>query len=69
MIAGAAGWVAGAMSMAAGEHAAFAAIYAARGLHPETVNDVATQLMTKSALRAHAQDELAITLLTTAKPI
>jgi vacuolar iron transporter family protein len=98
LIAGAAGLVAGAMSMAAGEyvsvssqsdtenadlareqaelendpeaeHAELAAIYITRGLHPETANDVATQLMAKDALLAHARDELAITSLTTAKPI
>jgi vacuolar iron transporter family protein len=98
MIAGAAGLVAGAMSMAAGEyvsvssqsdtehadlareqaelendpeaeHAELAAIYVLRGLTAETANDVATQLMAKDALLAHAHDELAITSLTTAKPI
>jgi vacuolar iron transporter family protein len=98
LIAGAAGLVAGAMSMAAGEyvsvssqsdtehadlareqaelendpeaeHVELAAIYVARGLHPETANDVATQLTAKDALLAHAHDELAITSLTTAKPI
>jgi vacuolar iron transporter family protein len=98
MIAGAAGLVAGAMSMAAGEyvsvssqadtehadlarerieldadpeaeHAELAAIYVARGLNPETAQQVATQLMAKDALLAHAHDELAITALTTAKPI
>jgi vacuolar iron transporter family protein len=98
LIAGAAGLVAGAMSMAAGEyvsvssqsdteradlareqaelendpeaeHAELAAIYVARGLHPETASDAATQLMAKDALLAHAHDELAITSLTTAMPI
>jgi vacuolar iron transporter family protein len=98
MIAGAAGLVAGAMSMAAGEyvsvssqsdteqadlareraeiesdpeaeHNELAAIYVGRGLNAETANDVATQLMAKDALLAHAHDELAITSLTIAKPI
>jgi vacuolar iron transporter family protein len=98
LIAGAAGLVAGAMSMAAGEyvsvssqsdtehadlareqaelendpeaeHAELAAIYVQRGLTAETAYDVATQLMAKDALLAHAHDELAITSLTTAKPI
>jgi vacuolar iron transporter family protein len=98
LIAGTAGLVAGAMSMAAGEyvsvssqsdtepadlareqaelendpdaeHAELAAIYVQRGLTVETANDVATQLMAKDALLAHAHDELAITSLTTAKPI
>jgi vacuolar iron transporter family protein len=98
LIAGAAGLVAGAMSMAAGEyvsvssqsdtehadlareqaelendpdaeHTELAAIYVQRGLTAETANDVAAQLMAKDALLAHAHDELAITSLTTAKPI
>jgi vacuolar iron transporter family protein len=98
LIAGAAGLVAGAMSMAAGEyvsvssqsdtehadlareraeleadpeaeHAELAAIYIARGLEPKTAAEVASQLMAKDALLAHAHDELAITSLTTAKPV
>jgi vacuolar iron transporter family protein len=98
LIAGAAGLVAGAMSMAAGEYvsvssqsdtehadlareqaelendpdaedAELAAIYVQRGLTAETAKDVATQLMAKDALLAHAHDELAITSLTTAMPI
>jgi vacuolar iron transporter family protein len=98
LIAGAAGLVAGAMSMAAGEyvsvssqadtenadlareqaeldadplaeHAELAAIYVQRGLTIETADQVATQLMAKDALLAHAHDELAITTLTTARPI
>jgi vacuolar iron transporter family protein len=98
LIAGAAGLVAGAMSMAAGEYVSvssqsdtenadlareqaeltadpeaeqseLAAIYIARGLEPETAAEVARQLMAKDALQAHAYDELAITSLTTAKPI
>jgi vacuolar iron transporter family protein len=51
------------------EHNELAAIYVGRGLNAETANDVATQLMAKDALLAHAHDELAITSLTTAKPI
>jgi vacuolar iron transporter family protein len=98
LVAGAAGLVAGAMSMAAGEyvsvssqsdtehadlareraeleadpeaeHAELAAIYIARGLEPKTAAEVASQLTAKDALLAHAHDELAITSLTTAKPV
>ena len=98
LIAGAAGLVAGAMSMAAGEyvsvssqadtehadlareqaeleadpeaeHSELSAIYVARGLEPKTAAEVASQLMAKDALLAHAHDELAITSLTTAKPV
>ena len=87
LIAGLAGLVAGAMSMAAGEyvsvssqsdtesadlaleraelkaspegeHAELAGIYRARGLDPATADAVATQLMAKDALGAHARDEL-----------
>lgn len=52
-----------------GEHAELTAIYVSRGLNIETANLVATQLMEKDALEAHARDELAITSLTTAKPV
>src|SRR6476646_7149034 len=89
LVAGVAGLVAGAMSMAAGEyvsvssqsdtevsdldrerdelatdseneHAELAAIYVARGLDTKLANQVATQLMAKDALGAHARDELGI---------
>ena len=89
LVAGVAGLVAGAMSMAAGEyvsvssqsdtevsdldrerdelatdreneHAELAAIYVARGLDTNLANQVATQLMAKDALGAHARDELGI---------
>lgn len=98
LLAGVAGLVAGAMSMAAGEfvsvssqadtegadlereknelatnpdfeHAELASIYQGRGLDEETANSVATQLMAKDALSAHARDELSITRITTARPI
>lgn len=98
LLAGVAGLVAGAMSMAAGEyvsvssqadteaadlareraelasdpefeHRELAAIYLNRGLDAETANKVATQLMTRDALGAHARDELSITHVTTARPI
>jgi len=98
LLAGVAGLVAGAMSMAAGEyvsvssqadteaadlareraelasdpefeHRELAAIYLKRGLDEETADKVATQLMTRDALGAHARDELNITHMTTARPI
>ncbi|WP_417489134.1 VIT1/CCC1 transporter family protein [Maricaulis sp.] len=98
LVAGTAGLVAGAMSMAAGEYvsvssqadaeaanlarerqeladdpvgeqAELAGIYVARGLTKELADQVATQLMAKNALQAHARDELAISSITTAKPI
>src|SRR3954452_10539713 len=89
LVAGVAGLVAGAMSMAAGEyvsvssqsdtenadlarereelatqpaqeHAELAAIYVKRGLEAALAQQVATQLMAKDALGAHARDELGI---------
>ncbi|HYL81012.1 MAG TPA: VIT1/CCC1 transporter family protein [Candidatus Acidoferrum sp.] len=85
LIAGVAGLVAGAMSMAAGEyvsvssqadtesadlarerqelatdpvheHAEMTAIYVQRGLDSELASQVATQLMARDALGAHARD-------------
>lgn len=98
LVAGVAGLVAGAMSMAAGEyvsvssqsdteradldrerkelatdheheHAELAAIYVARGLEPGLANQVATQLMAKDALGAHARDELGISDTLSARPV
>jgi len=98
LLAGVAGLVAGAMSMAAGEyvsvssqadteaadlareraellsdpefeHRELAAIYRKRGLDDETASKVATQLMAKDALAAHARDELSIDHITTARPV
>ena len=98
LLAGAAGLVAGAMSMAAGEYVSvssqadteaadlarerdelasdpdferreLAAIYQRRGLDAVTAEAVATQLMAKDALGAHARDELSITHVTTARPV
>ena len=98
LIAGIAGLVAGAMSMAAGEyvsvssqsdtenadldrereelasdpeieHAELAAIYVKRGLDNTLANEVATQLMSKDALGAHARDELGITKELSARPV
>jgi VIT1/CCC1 family predicted Fe2+/Mn2+ transporter len=98
LVAGAAGLVAGAMSMATGEyvsvssqsdteraalslerkelgenpgaeHAELAQIYIARGLDAETAAKVASQLMAKDALGAHAHDELGISNASSARPI
>lgn len=98
LLAGVAGLVAGAMSMAAGEyvsvssqadteaadlaresaelvsepefeHRELAAIYQKRGLDPDTAERVATQLMARDPLAAHARDELSITHITTARPV
>jgi vacuolar iron transporter family protein len=98
LVAGMAGLVAGAMSMAAGEyvsvssqsdtenadldrerrelatdieheHAELAAIYVARGLDSSLAAQVATQLMAKDALGAHARDELGISETLSAKPV
>lgn len=98
LVAGVAGLVAGAMSMAAGEyvsvssqadaeaadlareraelaedavgeHAELAGIYRARGLDVPTADIVATQLMAKDALGAHARDELGISDFSSARPI
>lgn len=98
LVAGVAGLVAGAMSMAAGEyvsvssqsdteaadldrerehlaadddyeHAELAAIYVKRGLDAELADQVATQLMAKDALGAHARDELGISDTLSARPV
>ncbi len=98
LVAGIAGLVAGAMSMAAGEyvsvssqsdtenadlnrergelatdaaleHEELATIYAARGLDTILANEVATQLMAKDALGAHARDELGISDTLSARPV
>lgn len=98
LVAGLAGLVAGAMSMAAGEyvsvssqsdtenadlererselatdgdneHAELASIYVSRGLDAGLANQVATQLMAKDALGAHARDELGISESLSARPV
>ena len=98
LIAGVAGLVAGAMSMAAGEYVSvssqsdteqadlareaqelqdnpvfeqeeLAEIYVRRGVDQDLALRVAEQLMAKDALLAHAQDELGISEITTARPI
>jgi vacuolar iron transporter family protein len=98
LVAGIAGLIAGAMSMAAGEyvsvssqsdtekadlareraelanqpdfeHEELAQIYVRRGLEQSLAREVATQLMAKDALAAHAHDELGISEATTARPI
>jgi VIT1/CCC1 family predicted Fe2+/Mn2+ transporter len=52
-----------------GEQAELAQIYVDRGLDAETAAIVATKLMAKDALAAHARDELGISEMTTARPI
>jgi vacuolar iron transporter family protein len=98
LVAGAAGLVAGAASMASGEyvsvssqsdteqadlrkeqqelaadasgeHAELAAIYVGRGLTHTLATDVATQLMARDALAAHARDELGISDMSRARPL
>ena len=98
LLAGVAGLVAGAMSMAAGEYVSVSSqadteaadlsrerselavspafeqrelslIYQKRGLDKATADAVATQLMAKDAIGAHARDELSITHITTARPV
>ncbi len=51
------------------EHAELAGIYVARGLDPELASQVATQLMAKDALGAHARDELGISDTLSARPV
>ncbi len=98
LVAGVAGLVAGAMSMAAGEyvsvssqadteradlareskelaadpeqeHAELKLIYIKRGLDEALAASVATQLMARDALGAHARDELGISDTLAAKPV
>ena len=51
------------------EHAELAAIYVARGLDPKLADEVATQLMARDALGAHARDELGISETLVARPV
>lgn len=46
-----------------------AGFYIARGLSPDLADQVAVQLTAADALGAHAQDELGISAITTARPI
>lgn len=98
LVAGVAGLVAGAMSMAAGEyvsvssqsdteradlererielatdgeheHDELASIYVERGLDQALAGLVATQLMERDALGAHARDELGISEALSARPV
>ncbi|WP_342344896.1 VIT1/CCC1 transporter family protein [Sphingomonas sp. CFBP 13603] len=52
-----------------GELAELAGIYVERGVDPDTAATVAAQLTAKDALRAHARDELAITVGAGARPV
>jgi len=98
LLAGVAGLVAGALSMAAGEYVSvssqadaehadlererlelatepkaeegeLAAIYVRRGLNPGLARTVATEMMAKDALAAHARDELGLTEELAARPL
>ena len=98
LLAGFAGLVAGALSMAAGEYVSVSSqsdtenadlarervelatqpeaeldelteIYRKRGLAPELARQVAEQLSASDVLAAHRRDELAISELTTARPL
>ena len=51
------------------EHRELAAIYVGRGLDPALADQVATQLMEKDALGAHARDELGISEPMRARPV
>ena len=51
------------------EREELAEIYVKRGLEPTLARQVADQLMAKDALGAHAQEELGISEVTTARPI
>ena len=51
------------------EHRELAAIYVGRGLDARLADQVATQLMEKDALGAHARDELGISEIMRARPI
>ncbi|NCT99219.1 MAG: VIT family protein [Comamonadaceae bacterium] len=51
------------------EHAELTAIYVKRGLDQPLASQVATQLMQKNALEAHARDELGISDTLAAKPV
>ncbi|CAM4179011.1 VIT family protein [Kerstersia similis] len=51
------------------EHRELAAIYVRRGLEPRLADEVATQLMRRDALGAHARDELGISEAGQARPL
>jgi len=51
------------------EQAELAAIYVARGLDADLASQVASQLMAKDALSAHARDELGISDTLSARPV
>ena len=53
----------------AGEQAELTAIYVKRGLTEALATQVATQLMAKDALGAHARDELGLSELSAARPL
>lgn len=56
-------------SDAEGEHRELAAIYVQRGVQLPLARQVASQLMAKDALAAHARDELGINEISSAQPL
>ena len=52
-----------------GERAELAAIYVGRGLTSELAEEVATQLMARDALGAHARDEIGLSDVLSARPL
>jgi VIT1/CCC1 family predicted Fe2+/Mn2+ transporter len=51
------------------EHAELSGIYVSRGVSPELAHQVATQLMARDALSAHAREELGLSDITRARPL
>src|SRR6187551_2083151 len=51
------------------EREELAQVYVARGVEQGLAREVASQLMAKDALGAHARDELGISAITTARPV
>ncbi len=56
-------------TMPEAEHEELAGIYRERGLSDALAHEVATELMAKDALKAHARDELGISDVVSARPI
>ncbi|MGV6849045.1 MAG: VIT1/CCC1 transporter family protein [Marinibacterium sp.] len=51
------------------EHKELAGIYQERGLSPDLAHQVASELMAKDALKAHARDELGMSDVVSAQPV
>jgi len=69
LVAGVAGLVAGAMSMATGEYVSVSSQSDTERADLARERQVAQQLMAKDALTAHARDELGISETTSARPV